>query len=203
MNLLDSHPCGRSRMGSIAQFVREVSLHWHMLYLHYYVCRSCVVVCCVCLLGRAHCSCTTYRERYVCIRLCSLLVSRSEEHGVPSEGGHVAIGWKGKDRKGHSKLGNAEAPNPHGRHRRDKGKGKSQSASLGTVSQHTEDNGLGDSSLAILNSGRKKGKRRHVAENKAAMFGHISSKRLKAYGVTVGTATKRKGKVVRDRKRRT
>ena len=138
----------------------------------------------------------------MCIHPCSLLVSRSEEHGGPSEGSPVARGWW-EDRKGHSKLGNAEVSDPHGHRRRDKGKGKSQSSSLGTVSQHTEDNGFGNSSLAVSNSGTKKGKKRRVAENKAAMVGRISSKRLEAYGVTVGTAMKRKGKVVRGRKRRT
>lgn len=135
-----------------------------------------------------------------------LAACRPEECGGPSEDHPVASERKGKHgKRGCSKLGAGETPDRQGYHRADKGKGKPRSVSLGTVSQQAEDNGhLADSSLAASNpeSSRKRGKRRHVAENRTAVVGHISSKRLKAYGVTVGTAIK-KGKIVRGQKRTT
>lgn len=106
-------------------------------------------------------------------------------------------GREGKGGKlGSRKFDNGEAPNLHGQYRGSKRKEKSQSVSLGRVPPQGEDNGcLADSRMAAPNSGeRKKRKRKHVAESKTAVVGHISSKRLKAYGVTVRTAMKGKGK---------
>ena len=139
---------------------------------------------------------------------CSLLVCRSEEHGETSESSSGVSRRKGKGGKlGRRKFDNGETANLHGQSRGSKGKEKSRSVSLGRVPPQDEDNGcLADSSLAVPNSGEgKKRKRKRVAESKTAAVGHISSKRLKAYGVTIGTAMKRKGKGkgkgFRDRKR--
>ena len=123
---------------------------------------------------------------------------RSEEHGEPSGGGSVARGrTQGKEGKRHGKLVFSEMSAANhgegGPHRRDKVKGKSKFTANSAASSHGEDSEELHSSGTVLVSRGRHGKGMHAEESRTAAVAGISSKRLKAYGLTAGTTKKRRG----------
>lgn len=209
-------------MGSNTQF-RETAVHRltsiHFVCLSYCVrvlvlvcngipavylyCHSACLHCVFAYLGRLSTSVATYAlqgtQNVKCAWfVCSPLICRPEESGEPSGVSPVARGKKkGKDGKRHGKAGKSETPNAeHGKgipHRSDKVKGKSKVTAMSAASPHAEDTEMAHSSVTAPNPAGRKGKKRHAADNKAAVVADISSKRLKAYGLIGGTTKKRQG----------